>query len=300
MFLIFGTCPPGAGISGLALKKALILNFQKEPSVIAMHPINKIQTAIEPLRQALLHHPVYGQIQSVPDLHVLMENQIFAAWDYMSLLKALQRELTCVEVPWVPKGSPVLRRLINEMVLAVETDVDQEGLPASHYELYLDAMEDTGADTSAIKDLVREISFGKTVEAALATLAIPDVVKQLVQFSFDTIARSKVHEIASLLTFGRCDLTPDRFCDLVEEMDERDSNQLSLLCYYLNRHREVEAGRHGPMSMQMLVELCGEDESKWEECLAAATRGLEHQLAMWDAIAAGISQFTPPSFLRNS
>jgi hypothetical protein len=265
-----------------------------------MHPINHIQTAIEPLRQALLHHPVYGQIQSVPDLQVLMEHQIFAAWDYMSLLKALQRELTCVEVPWVPKGSPAIRRLINELVLEVETDVDQEGIPASHYELYLDAMEDTGADTGSIKDLVREISFGKTVESALATLAIPDVVKNLVLFSFDTIARSKVHEIASLLTFGRRDLTPDRFCDLVEEMDERHYNQLSLLCYYLDRHKEVEAGRHGPMSMQMLVELCGEDDSKWQECLVAATRGLEYQLAMWDAVAACISLPTPPPYLKNS
>jgi hypothetical protein len=217
----------------------------------------------------------------------------------MSLIKALQRELTCVEVPWVPKGSPVVRKLINEMVLGVETDVDQDGRPASHYELYLDAMEATGADTSAIKDLIREISFGKTVDEALATLSIPETVKDFVQFSFDTIGKSKVHEIAALITFGRRDLIPDLFCDLVEDLDERYPNQLNLLCYYLDRHQEVEAGEHGPMMMQMVVELCGEDETKWEECQVAAIRALKHQMALWDGIAACINQTTPPSFLKS-
>ena len=265
-----------------------------------MNPINQIQTAIEPLRQALLHHPVYGQLLSVTDIHIFMEHQIFAVWDYMSLLKALQRELTCVEVPWVPKGSPVVRKLINEMVLGMETDVDQEGLPASHYELYLDAMEATGADTSAIKDLIREISFGKTVHEALGTLSIPDTVKDFVQFSFDTIAKCKVHEIASLITFGRRDLIPDLFCDLVEDLDARHPNRLHLLCYFLDRHQAVEAGQHGPMAMQMIAELCGEDDTKWEECRMAAIRALEYRMALWDSIAEGINQITPPSLLKSS
>src|SRR5215218_2785027 len=131
-----------------------------------MNPINHIQKAIEPLRQTLLNHPAYSHIQTLTELNIFMEHHIFAVWDFMSLLKALQRELTCVEVPWVPRGSPVVRKLINEIVLGVETGPDQEGWPASHYEVYLDAMDGTCADTSTIKDLIREISFGKTVPEA--------------------------------------------------------------------------------------------------------------------------------------
>jgi hypothetical protein len=253
-----------------------------------MNPITNIQAAIEPLRQTLLNHPVYEQIQTIPELNIFMEHHIFAVWDFMSLLKALQRELTCVEVPWVPKGSPIVRKLINEIVLGVETDTDPDGRPASHYELYLDAMEATCADTSAIKDLIREISFGKTVPAALASLSAPEAVKNFVQFSFDTIARSKVHEIASLFTFGREDLIPDEFCRHVEDLDPQQ--QVTELVYYLERSIKVVAGDYAPMAMQMMVELCGEDETKWEECGKAAVRALEHRVAVCDEISSCITQ----------
>jgi hypothetical protein len=255
-----------------------------------MNPINHIQKAIEPLRQALLNHAVYGQIQNIAELNIFMEHHIFAVWDFMSLLKALQRELTCVEVPWVPKGSPVVRKLINEIVLRVETGPDQDGQPASHYEVYLDAMEDSGADYSAVKDLIREISFGKTVTQALASLSIPDPVKNFVQFSFDTIARSKVHEIASLFTFGREHLIPDHFSSVVEDLEEQPPYQVDGLLYYLGRPLEVAAGEYHPMAMQMIAELCGEDDTKWEECRVAAILALEHRMALWDEVVACIHQ----------
>jgi hypothetical protein len=255
-----------------------------------MNPIHQIQSAIEPLRQTLLQHPVYRQIQTISELNIFMEHHIFAVWDFMSLLKALQRELTCVEVPWVPKGSPVVRKLINEIVLRVETGPDQDGLPASHYEVYLDAMEATCADTSAIKDLIREISFGKPVAEALASLSIPEAVKNFVQFSFDTIAKSKVHEIASLFTFGREHLIPDHFRSVVEDLEEDPSYQVDALLYYLGRPLEVAAGEYHPMAMQMIVELCGEDDTKWKECRVAALLALEHRKALWDEVVTCIHQ----------
>jgi hypothetical protein len=255
-----------------------------------MNPIDHIQAAIAPLRQTLLHHPIYEQIQTIPELNIFMEHHIFAVWDFMSLLKALQRELTCVDVPWVPRGSPVVRKLINEIVLRVETGPDQDGQPASHYEVYLDAMEATCADTSPIKDLIREISFGKSVPEALASLSIPEAVKNFVQFSFDTIAGSKVHEIASLFTFGREHLIPDHFRNLVEDLEEQPSYQVDGLLYYLGRPLEVAAGEYHPMAMQMIVELCGEDDTKWEECRVAALQALEHRQALWDQILTCIHQ----------
>ncbi len=62
----------------------------------------------------------------------------------MTLLKALQRHLTCVTVPWTPTPHREARRLINEIVLAEESDEDGAGGFASHFESYLDAMRRPG------------------------------------------------------------------------------------------------------------------------------------------------------------
>ncbi|WP_051360199.1 DUF3050 domain-containing protein [Adhaeribacter aquaticus] len=253
-----------------------------------MNLIAQIKTDIEPLRQALLNHPIYSQIKTVPDLNIFLEHHIFAVWDFMSLLKALQRDLTCVEVPWVPKGNPVTRRLVNEIVMGEETDVDANGKPASHYELYLEAMAATQANTEKINQLLSLISSGSSVKEALAQLPVAEAVRDFVQFSFDTIANGKTHEIASIFTFGREDLIPDMFSALVQDLHQHFPKKLEKLVYYLDRHIELDADEHGPMAMLMISELCQADETKWEECRVVAITALQKRIALWDSIATSI------------
>lgn len=77
-----------------------------------------LQSSLAPSSAPLLDHPIYGRLRSLEDVRGFMSIHAFAVLDFMSLLKALQCELTCVEVPRVPRGHPFARRLINEMVLA--------------------------------------------------------------------------------------------------------------------------------------------------------------------------------------
>src|SRR5882762_9673754 len=116
--------------------------------------LERIKTAIEPLRQEIINHKVYSAINDIDDLKVFMQYHIFAVWDFMSLLKTLQNNLTCTSVPWFPKGSADTRHLINEIVVGEESDLDSFGNRKSHFELYLDAMCQCGADTSSIENFI--------------------------------------------------------------------------------------------------------------------------------------------------
>src|SRR6266850_2347456 len=99
------------------------------------------------LRAQLLDHPVYAEVASVEDLRRFMEDHVFAVWDFMSLLKRLQQDLTCTKVPWFPAENTKAARLINDIVIGEETDVDPDGSYVSHLDLYLRAMAHVGART---------------------------------------------------------------------------------------------------------------------------------------------------------
>src|SRR5438105_4439544 len=72
---------------------------------------------LSPVRGALLAHPIYQRVGSLSALRTFMTSHIFAVWDFMTLLKALQRRLTSTELPWLPPGDIDTARLINEIVL---------------------------------------------------------------------------------------------------------------------------------------------------------------------------------------
>src|SRR5258706_2343007 len=116
--------------------------------------IERIKITTEPLRQQIINHKVYSVINYNDDLKVFMQYHVFAVWDFMSLLKSLQNNLTCTSVPWFPKGSADTRHLINEIVVGEESDVDSFGKRKSHFELYLDAMRQCGAGTSQIENFI--------------------------------------------------------------------------------------------------------------------------------------------------
>ena len=64
--------------------------------------MNNITQNLEPLKNKLRNHSLYNSIESVEDLKIFTNAHVYAVWDFMSLLKFLQINLTTISLPWYP------------------------------------------------------------------------------------------------------------------------------------------------------------------------------------------------------
>lgn len=252
--------------------------------------INDLLLRLEPVRRHVAGHPMYRHLRSRDDVRVFMQYHVYAVWDFMALLKALQRHLTCTESTWSPAGTPQIRRLVNEMVLEEESD-EIDGVATSHFELYRAAMEEAGADCSRIDTFTARIREGWAVDAALATCGVPSGAQAFVRSTFEAITSNQPHVIASAFAFGREDAIPGMFGSIVGAIPERQA--LRKFEVYLNRHLELDGGTHGSMTMAMLNQLCGADSGKWREAAESAVRALGARIALWTAIQQALESPVP-------
>jgi hypothetical protein len=246
--------------------------------------IKKLQQAIEPLRQQIINHKVYGAITTIEHLCIFMNYHIYAVWDFMSLLKVLQQNLTCTSVPWFPVGSANTRYLINEIVTGEESDIDSAGERKSHYEMYLQAMQQCGADPGIFMNFIRELQNTSDLNAAFAASAIPDAARGFVDYTFEVINGGQPHLQAAVFTFGREDLIPNMFLSIVNDLDSKFPGQVSRFKYYLDRHIEVDGGHHSRLALAMTSELCGTDPQKWNEATASSITALQKRISLWDGV----------------
>jgi hypothetical protein len=246
------------------------------------HPgITGLESAVENARNRVISHPLYANLDTSRAIIVFMEHHVFAVWDFMSLLKSLQRNLTCVQVPWVPSGPTGSRRLINDIVLVEESDELRGGF-ISHFELYVDGMAETGADTTIISGFIELIRGGMPVKRALSAVPVPRPAADFVRTTWDFVETAPIHCQAAAFAFGREDLIPDMFTRVVEVKEQ--GYKLDTFVDYLERHIEVDGEVHTPMAMQMLADLCGDDDAKWQECADTVNAALAARHQLWDGI----------------
>ncbi|HCP40269.1 MAG TPA: heme oxygenase [Cryomorphaceae bacterium] len=246
--------------------------------------IDNVKSHIETVRQELIDHEAFLWVNNLEKVRVFMESHVWAVWDFMVLLKGLQRQLTCVDTYWVPNGNPEVRRLINEIVFGEESDIDQNGNAVSHFELYVQAMAEAGANITPILTFIEDLKKGADPKLALRQSEAPEGAKKFVLSTLEIVERGSTSEMAAVFTFGREDLIPDMFIEIVRNLKEKFPTELGLFTYYLERHIEVDGDVHGALAERMVTELCAEDESEWNQATVSSEKALGHRIELWTSV----------------
>ncbi len=257
---------------------------RNHPTKEAGRELRALLEAVAPYLEAVERHPLYSELTSLERLRRFQQYHVFAVWDFMCLLKALQQQLTCPTVPWLPVGDPAVRRLINEIVLGEESDELPGGRVLSHFELYLEAMRESGADCSAAASFEQRLKQGQPVRLALRSAEVPTAAREFVIQTLDVVDQNRPHVIAAMFTVGREQMIPRMFVQIVRTLADAHPRSLETSKLYLERHIELDRNEHGPLAIRMLEHLCGCHRSKWEEATSAAISALEARGRLWDAV----------------
>ncbi|MBK1718440.1 DUF3050 domain-containing protein [Thiocystis violacea] len=245
---------------------------------------------LRPLREQLNGHAIYGAIQGIEDLRIFMHHHVYSVWDFMSLIKYLQREIAPVQVPWMPRTDPSLRYFINQLVLEEESDAiplgQGEVVHASHFEFYCRAMNEVGADGERPRRFL-ELVAEQGVDKALYDPMVPLPARYFTETTFCFIREDKPHLVAAALALGREGLIPGMFRQFLGQM-RITPEQAPTFHAYLDRHIHLDEDFHGPMSMKLLETLCGDDPERIEEAETAAEEAICARIRFWDGVLEAI------------
>jgi hypothetical protein len=235
------------------------------------------------LRGVLLEHPIYAQVAGLADLRRFMEDHVFAVWDFMSLLKRLQQDMTCIRVPWFPAGDARAARLINDIVIGEETDLGPDGCYVSHLDLYRRAMDDVGASTRQFDKFCSLAQIGVPVESALARIGAPPHVRAFVGHTMALANSGSTEEVLAAFFYGREDIIPQMFQRLLDTLGANHDNvRLRHFIYYIERHIELDGDSHGPMGRELLDAVVADAPDRRERALHAACRAIKARIGLWD------------------
>jgi hypothetical protein len=234
-------------------------------------------------RQRLDRHPIYAAVATLEDLRCFMQHHVYSVWDFMSLIKYLQARTAPTTVPWVPRGDGSVRRFINELVLEEESDeTETGGTHSSHFELYLRAMDEIGADTAPMRRFIDAVETDG-VERALDLPEVPAASRAFTRTTFAFIAADRPHEVAAALALGREHIIPMMFRAILDRIGVTDRDA-PIFHFYLNRHVHLDEDFHAPLSLRLLNELCADDPVRLEQAVAAANAAVEARLVFWDGV----------------
>ena len=147
-------------------------------------------------KQQLDDHLVFSSLKNLNQLRAFMELHVYAVWDFMSLLKSLQAIIAPHGSPWLPNRNTQVVRLINEIVLEEESDLARPNVEneyASHFDMYLSAMDEIGASTEEITHFISEVEARGIEDDDDVTISSPVGEIQMKAWVTDIVLPGVVH-----------------------------------------------------------------------------------------------------------
>lgn len=246
---------------------------------------------VEDAREKLVAHPLYGRLRTFEDARVFSQYHVFAVWDFFSLLKRLQREVTCVETPWVPRGMSDHARFILDIVIAEESDEAIGSGNISHFELYLSAMDEIGADRTAIDSLVAMLGEEVAPFEALERLEVPEFVREFVKSTLTVALTGEPYEVAASFCHGRENLLPDVLTGIRVNLGP-ELERAPIFKHYLDRHITLDHDEHGPLALRLLDALCAGDANKVARASEVGVEAIQARGRLWDGIFAQLGELS--------
>ena len=226
---------------------------------------------------------------SEKELSTFMQYHVYAVWDFMSIVKSMQNYICPSSFPWKPSKYTKngIAHLINEIVFSEESDLDDKGNYFSHFDLYIKSMNDVGADTSNIMNLIKNCEYDNMHKAFL-NINAPKEGLVFIENTFKCIKTSKLSNIAAIFTFGRETTIPDMFLKILNKIDSENLKYANLRLY-INRHIEVDSSRHGPLSLKLFEYTCNDNQETYDEAISYAIDSIDKRIQLWDGVLAELS-----------
>ena|GEM_PF-1270848 len=206
----------------------------------------------------------------------------------------LQNFLTCVRIPWIPPEDEASARLINDIVLNEESDVDRDGSPASHLTLYLKGMREVGAPTRMFDTFLRHLKQGGGIDESFEAARVPRYAREFVHSNLRLAQQGSREEVAGNFLFGREDSIPKMFRTLLATWGI-PAEEAPGMVYYLERHIELDSEQHGPAAMNILKRMVGDDRDRHTRALESARQAIRARIRLWDGVLSDIRSATQPS-----
>ena len=199
----------------------------------------------------------------------------------MSLVKKLQQIVAPSTVPWFPSEYTKngCARLINSIIVDEESDVF-EGRYVSHFDLYIEAMREIGADPTQALEFVNNVPVKGLFESMAV---VPSASRAFMESTFGFINSEKPWVVASAFAFGRETVIPGMYMNMVKQLGITEQEAPKFYAW-LNRHIEVDSGDHGPASIVLVDTFCNNDTTRIQQAQEAAHKAIDDKMAFWDSV----------------